>query len=310
MSCILLYQSGTHCFDPKSRQMYDPWTNHIWKSIEQIRIWNPNIPIYFLCDVSIEGIPCNENFARYSVNHVHTDTLEPEEVHQKLSGYFSDPNHQTTSNPLWRTSLMRFFFIEKLMCKMRLANVITFDNDVMVYTDLNHVSEVCANRYPHIAITKMNENELVCGMMWIPDLNSMSVLNKMLLSLAENPQNATTSEMVLLNSVRQETTDLISILPIWFMGSDSENNDAFGGIFDPGTLGQYMVGCHNGSPPGTIMMHHSLGIRLNTRNYSIVARSDEGRKYFCVKDKRNETCVKINSIHVHNKKMEGLMSNA
>ena len=73
MSNIVLFQTGNKSRDPKTGTYYNPWENHIWLCIEQIRKWNPEINIYMItddCEVD------EQDFIRYNVIHEFVSDLK------------------------------------------------------------------------------------------------------------------------------------------------------------------------------------------------------------------------------------------
>ena len=307
MSNIVLYHSGKHSMDPKTKQFYDPWRNHIWKTIEQIRLWNQYIPIYFIVDQNKTEIPDSLNFEKYSVECIHTSSLSLPKDRERMDWYFNDE-----SNPLWKRAFMRFFYIESLVRDKKLKSIFTFDNDVLIYSDLESIGKKCETLYESSAITRQDRRELICGMMWIKDAVAIESINQEMLDIVKVKENNRLTEMILLHKVwERKGNSLVSDLPIWFMGDYSEHNNELEGIFDPITISHYIAGCHNGSPPGTIMMHHELGPRIATRLYKVVYEKDfVGRKFYSVLNTKTQTKHKINSLHMHCKRMQEFMSNA
>ena len=133
MSCVVLCHLGAKCFDPKSQTYYDPWKSHIWDVVAQIRKWDAIIPIYFIVDEHIENILNYKNFNLLNIHPVQTKDLNLEIDLQDLN-YF-----QSHQDPLWKNSLHRFFYIHALLKSKCLENCITFDNDVLVYTNLTEL---------------------------------------------------------------------------------------------------------------------------------------------------------------------------
>jgi len=306
MSSIVLYHSGKQSLDPKANQFYDPWRNHIWDAIEQLRLWNPSIPCYFIVDEHTTEIPDCFKFEKYSVQPIHTSSLSLCKDAAEMDWYFADE-----ANPLWKRAFMRFFYIESLIKDKGLESVFTFDNDVLVYCNLDSLGERCETLYPSAAITRVDRKEMVCGMMWIRDGNSIQSINKEMIDIVKIKENNRLTEMILLHKAwERKGNALLAELPIWFMGDYSTHNTELEGIFDPSTISQYLAGCHNGSPPGTIMMHHELGPRIATRLYKILYEKDfAGRKFFLVLNTKTQTKHKINSLHMHRKRMKEFMSN-
>lgn len=299
---VILFHSGNRSIDPKTKEGYDPWDAHILCGLRQLRLWNPTIPIYFIVDCDITQHI--EELLKLNVEIVKVDDVLIERDISPMKQYFSGEQ-----NPLWKTSLMRFFYIEQLMKSKNLTDVFTFDNDVLVYYNFEDFISSFRTLCGHIGITRIDQNGFVCGMMWIRDAHSMSALSDNLISLVGQKENQRTPECNLLHKAWLMGGDsLITPIPTWFSESQSTHWEQYGGIFDPATIGQMMGGCHNGSPPGTIMVHHGIGVRLRDfmeADGSIVKLEDNcGRRFYALSDGKDFIC-KINSIHLHCKQPRG-----
>jgi hypothetical protein len=309
MSSIVLFQQGNKSMHPNG-VFYDPWESHIFDTIDQIRLWNPSILIYFIAD-KIEQSTANQ-LKKKNVIYVDIESLTLDRDISFLSNYFLGDK-----NPLWKTSLVRFFYIEQLIKKYDLNGVFTFDNDVLVYTDLNEIHTKIENKYANIAITKLDQHALICGMTWIKNANSIKLLNDSLIDVMQSPENLKMNECALLNESWKRCGDyLLGMLPIWFEGSYSDKCNEIGGFFDPATIGQFLGGTHNGHPKYYIVMHHELGPRIqrmiNSHSHVIVKNKDQfNRYYYAFAESKNlEKQYKLYSMHVHSKKMKEFMSNA
>lgn len=294
MTCVILCQLGSRAFDPRSQTYYDPWTSHIWDTATQIRKWDPKIPIYFIVDEEIEQIPNNDKFYSLNINPFHVKNLNVE-IDLKELDYF-----QTHHDPLWKSSLHRFFYINSLVKNKKLSNCITFDNDVVVYTNLSELSDKLEKLYNSSCITPVMANELVCGFFWIKNIDVLNKINEGLLHYAKHPFDYHPTEMKMLYKIQQSCDGLIENLPIWPDGDYSNKFDCLNSIFDPCTISQFLAGCNNGQPPGTILMHHLLGKELEKRNYSIKEILSEDKKSFYLVDNAG-LMIKINNLHMHKK---------
>jgi hypothetical protein len=76
MASIILYQTGNRSRNPRTGQYHDPWDNHIWLCIEEIREWNPLIDVYMITDDSeIKNI---ENFDKFNIKREFISKLNTE----------------------------------------------------------------------------------------------------------------------------------------------------------------------------------------------------------------------------------------
>ena len=59
-SSIVIFQIGSKSYNPKTKDYYNPWENHIWTCLEQARKWSPNTKIVVVLDD--ENVYGKENF--------------------------------------------------------------------------------------------------------------------------------------------------------------------------------------------------------------------------------------------------------
>lgn len=307
MSAVVLFHQSNKSMDPKTGLYYDPWSSHMLDMLDQIRTWNAEIPIHFVVDA--EDVPPPIEFNQRNVNFIPVSSLRVERDIGILSDYFGgDPN------PLWRSSFMRFFYIEQVIRDYSIQGAFTFDNDVLVYEDLLNINKFFSLSYKENAITRIDQNGMICGMVWFRNENSIRRLNDSLIEAVKLPQNRKLPECNLLNVVWRSFGDsLLGDIPIWFDGTYSEGCSELGGFFDPLTIGQYLGGCHNGSPKHHIMMHHEIGPRLmrvlKSGTHTLNRIHDEnGRGYYAFVSTKTSQAIKLHSLHIHSKKMKEFMS--
>jgi hypothetical protein len=298
MSNIVLFQTGNKSRDPKTGKYYDPWENHIWLCVEQIRKWNPDISIYMItdnCEVFDENL-----FNKYNVKREFISDLDVRYDVQNLS-YFD-----SSINPSERACGLRPFYIESVIRKYDLKNVFSFDNDVLIYCDLKKIASFLERIYQRSALTPDSKETMVLGMCYIKGKETFSEIIDLLWKYMNQIPNLL--DMNLWNMVyTKHGQSYVGVLPIWGDGLFSENSDLIGGIFDPSSIGQFLLGCDNGNPPGTFFPHHYIHNRLMENNYEFKMNQDESKKYITVFNKKSLTHHKILSIHVHNKKLKLLM---
>lgn len=303
MANVILVQQGNRCFDPKKEEYYDPWKNHIWFCIEQLRKWNPTIPIYMLTDN--HEIHARENFERFGVKHELFDDLPIRHDLDSLY-YFSEDR-----NPLGRTSTMRFFYMEAAMKKYSLTDCFSFDNDVLVFTDLNRVGTIASNLYKRTAITCFNPSMMIFGMCYIKnDTAFRDIVDELWSHMTKDGEKCWLLDMELWGKISIEKgSDYVSHLPVWIDGRFSDYANLLGGIFDPITMSQFLGGCHNGNPPGFFQPHHYICHRLKENRYRFLREVDaDGRKFLSVVNIENGDKAKLLSMHIHNKRLREFMS--
>lgn len=271
-----------------------------------------NLPYFEICLKQIRrfNLNCDIHFIgsddRYLPSFIHFHSIA--QMTSEYIQFFSDSNFlKTYSNPLFRTAMERFFYIECL----GLNNVAHFDNDVMVYGDLNIFKQTNCKG---IWITPSNEFNLVCGMMYWDNNHSLRTVITKLMELIQIGElklliqfasrrivyqneyfdKFHVTEMTLLKLV-QEQTNIISLLPIL---PDSPVYNLFGYCFDPSSWGQYLGGTHQGHPAGFYDLNHYIGRELQKRTYTAVFQC--GRPII----KSGDIEFPLFNLHVHSKQLD------
>jgi len=295
MANVILYQYGEMSSHPKTKELYNPW-DHIWLCLEQLRKWNPSTSIYMI--TGNHNISQIENFQKFNVNHILTDDLEKDyDIDKTQYGHTSQES---------RSWLERNFYIESLIKKLSLTDIFSFDNDVLVYEDLEILAQKCSNTYTGVALTRESEMNVIFGMCYIKNYVALKAVNKDFWHLINTPQGKDLMDMELWNILsRIRGKEFVDFLPTW---TDSSSFKQFNGIFDPISIGQYLSGTHWGLRPGVLQSHHFIHQKLSEGRWFFSNEIDEnGRKFYSVNEKDSNNKFKIFSIHVHSKKLFDLM---
>ena len=301
MASVVLFQTGNRSRNPRNGQYYDPWESHIWLCLEQLRKWNPNLDIYMITDDS--EVSSSEKFETLNIKREFIKDLSTRFDIDNLS-YFDK-----SINPSERACGLRPFYIESVMQKYNLSDVFSFDNDVLIYDDLENISKKLNPLYKRVGLTPDSKESMVLGMCYIKDTNGYKDITDILWKYMVTDKGKNALDMNLWNFLYQEMgLDYVGILPTWIDGMFSDNNQTIGGVFDPSSIGQYLLGCDNGNPPGSLFPHHYIHNRIAEGKYQFVQSADDlGRKSIYAQNKETKEFVKVLSIHVHNKQLKQLM---
>jgi len=212
---------------------------HIKYCIRQIRHTNPDYKIYFLTNLNIES-PEDPKIKIINVNEFDAPDI---------SNYFSHdiPEHVQ----LWQTSILRVFYLEKFLETYNIEDVIHFDNDIVLYSDLKKFE----NKFKkfNFLITPHFETEYVFGFSYIKNYKALTKINKELLQLVNLPfselqqkvNHEVPHEMRMINYINNcNNMKLIDHLPVVPAGEGSDNFKLFNIIFDPSTYGKHVGGSH------------------------------------------------------------------
>jgi hypothetical protein len=276
--------------------------NYFNDCINQILKYN-SVQIYFIG---------NTDIGNNQVNFINLKELEDD---SKIREFKNISFYENDNNPLWRTSMMRFFYIEALIRKNNLKNIIHFDNDVMIYDSFNKIIQNIKETDQNV-ITPTNEFNLTCGMFYIRNLTSITELNSKLFEklklgidgiYAKHPNRGSSldpfmvNEMTILKIIQEENLNLLSLFPIL---PTSENYKEYNICFDPASWGQYIGGTFNGNPPGWAGEHHYIGREILKRKYKILF---ENKKPQILDIDTNEKYPLFN-LHIHSKNLKTFLS--
>tara|TARA_R110000751_G_scaffold297665_1_gene407314 strand:+ start:93 stop:959 length:867 start_codon:yes stop_codon:yes gene_type:complete len=278
--------------------------SHIKYCIKQIRYTNPDYKIYFLTNLNIE--PPNDS----KIKIVNINEFDAPDV----SGYFSHdiPEHVQ----LMQTAVLRVFYLEKFLEKYNVQDVIHFDNDIVLYTDLQKFEKTFKKF--NFLITPHFETEYVFGFSYIKNSEALVEVNKNLLQLVNLPLNELQQkvnhecphEMRILRYINSSNDmKLIDHLPVVPSHEGSDNFELFNSIFDPSTYGKHVGGSHELIPKNKYYVptenwngtekHHYAGkqiieksIEVNFTNKEPYVKCNDGKKYDIV------------NLHIHTKELD------
>jgi hypothetical protein len=273
---IILYHTNT------------PIPNHLKDCITKIKQYS-NIPIYLLTDSSYE---------RDGVVTINTNNYSEFRWLKDLN-YFNKDDH------MWRGSSFRLFYIKRLMEEKNLSNVLTFDNDVLLYENPEKIIELMSSKYSGFAITAHSHDEVVMGMTFIKDVQAITeVTNLFKQEYALPPQTLKNkyqgypTEMRILGVY--SGCQLLPILPTGISTERYTNNfNHFNSVFDPSSYGQYIGGLpaiHDPqSKPGWFSVGQEIGKKLKENSIQVIMENNNPFVIY------NGNKIKINNLHIHSK---------
>jgi hypothetical protein len=263
--------------------------NYLFNCIKQIQHTQKNYTIHLLTDNLYENI---NNVNIININDIDID-------------YLKDINfYKHDNNPLWSTSFERFFYIKEYILKSNINNIFHFDNDVLIYYDVDTILPILQQNIAKIGLTQHKINEMVCGFMYIKDKNSLIETCSWLFNLAKCGVNTLTKkfendmphEMRLLGHIFHKTNE-ITPLPVTPF---DDNFAKYNYVFDPSTYGQYF---YNNT------VHPNNYKRLADQyivNKTILPFFDYTKKLPFLKIKDQQ--IPIFNLHIHSKNLQDFSS--
>lgn len=256
---------------------------HVKYCIKQIQSTNPESDIYFITNLNVK---------QEGINIINTADIIVPDI---KSYYLHDP-----MGPLFRNAMLRIFYIKSFMDKTNMQNVIHFDNDVLIYKNVESIKERLIN-YKFL-MTAHNEKDYVFGFSYIKNKDSLDFVNKELYELVIKGENQLQSmigsmphEMRLLNYVNNiNNGNFIDMLPVVPTGTGSDNFNVFNECFDPSSYGQYLGGLapERDKYIGSKIIENKIRVVLDNR-----------KPYVIIDNMRHS----IFNLHVHNKQLHNFL---
>jgi|APGre2960657373_1045057.scaffolds.fasta_scaffold28637_2 hypothetical protein len=267
--------------------------NHLNDCIAKIRQYS-KLPIYLITD------------SAYSNSDIEViDSKKYQDLNWLDEFYAGTYYRNDKEYHMWKESSYRFFFIHKLMEEKNLSNILTFDNDVLIYENPEKIIELISQRYNGFAITPQCDYEVVMGMCFIKTPNDAANVSNFFSNEYKIPQEELKAkykgyptEMRIL--AKYNEAQYLPILPNTICSDRYSNNfNHFNSIFDPAGYGMYIGGL---SPlnvteptPGWFHDYQEIGKHLKANRIRVIF---EDRNPYLI---LNGTKIKINNLHIHSK---------
>lgn len=281
--------------------------------IIQLRKFNTKNKIIFLVN------KCNINnpiFKEHNVNTYPIENLDNTLINKFILKFgYGDINsynkHILYGSPdYWCVAATRLFYLYEYCKKFNIREYFHFENDIMVYTDINHVLKIIKenNLYENIAITRGTNNKIMTGFMYVGNNDVLGEMLNSFIFYLNNKAHLFTygidmiNEMGLLHIYQSMNPNKLVNLPILPSETLTQDFKYFNLIFDPATYGQYLDG-HPGAPGVSIITDSYIGDEIkNDNSISIVFEiSDNIKKPFLIyKNKK----IKIATLHIHSKRLD------
>ena len=277
-------------------------------TFKQIRVFNPDVMVYFLTDSRFLDDPL---FDKYKIAAVDKDLFYSDKVKELELLYERPPDD------FWMLTTTRLVYIENFLKAHKLIDVYHFENDVLLYYNLQEHHEKFKAFYERLAITPGGPGTNMTGFLFIKNWNDIHTMVLFFIELikihgAKRLEKVykmdVINEMVLMKLFEQaKGAAYMSYLPIIPFGEFSNNFTEFNSIFDPASWGQFVGGTQTVGPGAKPNMHYIGQLLINNPDYTVVWKKDEvGRKIPYFKYDNNE--VKINNLHIHSKNLSKYMS--
>lgn len=292
---------------------------YIASCLRQFRLFNPQAEAYLIAGEKY----ANDQKAlldELNILPVFTQELEADPKIEDLRsmGFFQTYGKPKTSFPnpdnYWNNIVERLFFLETFISRNNFNDVFHFENDVLIYCDLEEIKTMIDKCPKGAFITPVCEKHVATAMFFIDRPQFLTRFCEFVLRQLSEGEDAAKRkmnvglifDMTLLAcfSYKEATCHYFPILP---KGDHSYYFQKFDSIFDGASWGQFVGGTNLGDPPGFASASHYVGQELLNKRYKIVWESQkEGRVPFVMGIDGQKT--KLNNLHIHSKKLENFLS--
>lgn len=237
-----------------------------------------------------------EIFKKYNVEIYHPN-FENEKFKHLENFNFPDYGDRN----FWVNSLARVFFIEDYVVEKNINNFFTYDNDVLIYSDLKSVILKISELYENIAITVVDDIGAVFGFCYFKNKNDIIRLNQDIIEILNDNNKITKinflNEMSLIGDILKNK-NYIKQLPS--LPTDNYY-DEFGFVFDPAGYGQFLGGTPaiHGYEENYINPNSYIGKELLNNKYKVFFNYEYGP--YIVNNEN--TIIKIFNLHVWSKNL-------
>lgn len=276
--------------------------DYIFHSIFQTRLYNQKNTIYVILNESdiVKYKDTFDNFKNIKlISMKELDNIEPIIPNNDLinSESFSFRNY------FWIYTLLRFFYIAKLINKFQLKYSLHIENDVMLYTDFSKIKA----DFRLLTTIQDSKNRAVCSILSIPNYERIKELIDYINEKTCNLNKWGGNDMEILGSFKKKVS---------FNCLDVEN---YNYIYDGASLGQYLGGIDpNNNSNNTIGFINETCI-LKPNNYKFEIKNTKIdntitefrpnslylKEWFLIHNKNN---LKIMNLHIHSKKLYNFSS--
>ncbi len=272
--------------------------NYLNYSINSVLSLDKNARIIFCSDreIKVKGIE--------SLNSALIDGFS--EKKEQILKIFSRLNFD--QNPLWYSSILRVYALNYVSKHLNLESFTHFDNDVLLYKNIEELKQKNCFNNNSINITKSDNKHLVFGFSYFPNIELIESLCEFFDEILENyeyfsnnyARGKNLNEMRMLQIAESLNPNLFYILdslPYY----DSQI------LFDPSSYGQYFDGTHlkRGNhyfKRGYVSTNHIVGREIKSNRIKPVFKNKTPYVKF---ENKNFDLV---NLHIHSKNLDKFLN--
>jgi hypothetical protein len=228
--------------------------------INQIFLFNPRCKVYLGIedeDISLDLIDKKENVIIVNLHCIFKSSNH---------SIFLEKSRQYKG--FWTYTIERFFYIEEIMKKLNIENIIHIEIDNLIYFNVNDMVSLFLDLEFELSVPFDNDSRGIASIMFIKNHAAINKLNEYIKKTYEYRRGQFINDMMILSNFKKSFPNYIQNLPIIFPEYSyklspnlktlnienpnfySDNIFRFNGIFDAAAIGQYLGGIdtiHNSS---------------------------------------------------------------
>jgi len=252
--------------------------------IQNIKDVDPSANIIFCTDTNYK----NKNVQTINLNEITNQLIKDVE---NLNYFDKD------SSPLWRTSLLRIFYLLSAAQLFSIKEFVHFDTDVLIYKSHKELKKEFET--DKLNITPEKENSLVFGYSFISGLSNYEKVCLDIYEIMKDSKyyerrffnNTKLNEMMILNLALIKNPKYFNLLPT----TPNKKNSI---IFDPNSYGQYLGGIDNKFlSKKTINASQYSGRAMLKEGFR--PKFNKGKPYIKYEGKK----VELANLHIHKKNL-------
>ncbi len=246
------------------------------------------------------------------LNEVLHDDIILSKAEDYLDNYYNTfiiSGHDTSfRDGFWQRTSTRFFIINSYVCKNNLQSFFHIENDNLIFTDLDKVSDFLQSQSYDMAVVIDSEQRCIPSVVWFRDKNITQRLSEYiynnngvndmtnLYNFFSLNRNSVTNLPIIPSYVEQ--SNLVSTTGIRYSGEINYSNfyDELNCIFDGAAIGQYLGGIDTRSNP-----RDTEGFVNETTIFDVSKFSfswSDSKPYF------GNNTIPIVNLHLHSKNLK------
>jgi hypothetical protein len=275
--------------------------NHLYNCIEQTKKHFDG-KIYLITDS-----PTNDLEKKFDI-----EVISPNFSNEKFLRIIGFNFYTYPSKEFWLYSLARFFFIEEFVEKNDIKNFVMFENDVLIYYNLNELMQKLIKTDERIFFTIGDETRITTGFSFFKHWSDLKKINDDIIDIIQNQtdlidvyQNYSSccpSEMVFLRKISKDKK-YINPLPLF---PEDKYYEELNFVFDPAGYGQFLGGTSAEMNGGDNYIDENtyIGLKLKQNIYRVFF--DEKEKYPYLLDSFGKR-TRLFNLHIHSKNLKKFM---